>query len=133
MARAVRARRRPTRRLNPFHGRWRIVSTPVWTSDALDDPGPAHLTFGAGHAGELVFIGISADIDYRVVERDGAPIAEFSWGGEDLDGHPVYGRGWARRTPEGLAGRLFIHESDESAFTAKPFGRGRLGDSSAKS
>ncbi|HKZ04401.1 MAG TPA: hypothetical protein VJU81_02935 [Methylomirabilota bacterium] len=101
------------------------MAADLWGSDALDDPDPAQLTFGAGRGGELVFIGISADIDYRVVEHDGTSVAEFSWSGEDLDGRPVCGRGWARRTPEGLAGRLFIHESDDSAFTAKPFGRSR--------
>lgn len=111
------------RTINPFPGHWRIVSASVWLAEALDDPEPAQLTFGAGGAGELIFIGISATIDYRVVVHDRTPVAEFSWAGEDLDGHPVSGRGWARRTPEGLTGRLFIHEGDESAFDAKRFAR----------
>jgi len=105
------------KRANPFHGEWRIVSTDVWKPNELDDLGPAHITFGPGRVGELQFIAISASIDYRVGTRDGSPIAEFSWEGDD-DGSPISGRGWARRTAEGLAGRLFIHQGDETGFAA---------------
>ena len=111
-----------TRRSNSFRGKWRIVSTDVWEPDALDEFGSAHLTFGPNRTGELYLIAISASLDYRVGTRDGAPIVEFTWAGDD-DGSPVSGRGWARRGPEGLIGRLFIHEGDDVEFVAKPFGR----------
>jgi hypothetical protein len=104
------------KRANPFRGRWRIVSTDVW--EEIDDLGPAQITFGAGQAGELNVIAISASVDYRVGTRDGAPIVEFSWEGDD-DGHPTSGRGWARPDGRGLVGRLFIHQGDEAAFVAK--------------
>ena len=43
---------------------------------------------------------------------------EFSWAGYD-GCDPASGRGWARLEPGGaLKGRLFIHQSDESAFAA---------------
>jgi hypothetical protein len=106
------------KRANPFRGRWRIVSTDVW--EELDDLGPAQITFGPGHTGEMNLIAISASVDYRVGKRDGAPIVEFSWEGDD-EGHPTSGRGWARPEGRGLAGRLFIHQGDEAAFVAKRF------------
>jgi hypothetical protein len=104
------------KRPNPFRGKWRIVSTDVW--DELDDLGPAQITFGPGRAGELNVIAISASVDYRVGVRDGVPIVEFSWEGDD-DGQRTSGRGWARRDRRGLVGRLFIHEGDEAEFVAK--------------
>jgi hypothetical protein len=106
------------KRSNPFRGKWRIVSTNVWDPQALDEPEPAQLIFGPGRVGELNFIAINASVDYRVGTRNGSPIVEFSWAGEDGDGHPISGRGWARRYPRGLAGRLFIHEGDEASFVA---------------
>ena len=108
------------KRANPFLGTWRIVSTDVWEPDALDEFGPAQLTFGRDRAGKLSFIAISASLDYRVGTREGSPIVEFTWAGDD-DGTAVSGRGWARRDRQGLVGRLFIHEGDEAAFVAKRF------------
>jgi hypothetical protein len=108
------------KRSNPFRGRWRIVSTDLWEVKDLDDLGPARLTFGPGQAGELSIIAISGSVDYRVGTRDGTPIVEFSWEGDD-EGHPTSGRGWARLDRQGLVGRLFIHAGDEAEFIAKRF------------
>ena len=94
----------------------------MWERDALDEFGPAHLTFGSRGIGELHFVAVSASIDYRVGTRDGSPIVEFTWAGDD-DGTPVSGRGWARQGPEGLIGQLFIHEGDAAKFVAKPLGK----------
>ena len=102
---------------NPFRGSWRIVSTDVWGPNELDGLGPARITFGKGGHGELNVIAISATVDHRIGMRDGSPIVEFSWEGDD-DGSPVCGRGWARRDPRGLVGRLFIHGGDEAEFVA---------------
>lgn len=107
-------------RANPFRGRWRIVSTDVWDKKDLDDLGPAQITFGPDRMGELNLIAIEASVDYRVGTRDGTPIAEFSWEGDD-DGHPTSGRGWVRLDGRGLVGRLFIHQGDEAGFLAKRF------------
>ena len=111
---------------NPFRGEWKIVSTEVWEPDALDELGPAHLTFGANAKGELCFIAITASVDYRIGARDGAPAVEFSWAGDD-DGSSISGRGWAQRDPRGLVGRLFIHEGDEAKFVAIRTSRVSLG------
>jgi len=108
------------KRANPFRGRWRIVSTDVWERKDLDDLGPAQITFGPDRTGELRMIAIEASVDYRVATRDGVPIAEFSWEGDD-DGNPTSGRGWARLDGQRLVGRLFIPQGDEAEFVAKRF------------
>jgi hypothetical protein len=106
-----------------FRGKWRIIDTELWDVDALDLMEPAHITFDAGNLGELQLIAIGAAIDYRVSERDGMPFVEFSWSGYD-DADRASGRGWGRIEPGGaLKGKLFIHQGDESAFTASPEGQ----------
>lgn len=102
---------------NPFLGRWRIGKTAVWDREALDLVVPAHITLGAGGLGEMQLIAIGASVDYRVAIRDGAPHVEFSWSGYD-DSDAACGRGWARLDGEKLAGELFIHQGDDSAFVA---------------
>jgi hypothetical protein len=110
-------RSKSSRRSDPrsFRGRWRIVSTNVCRPKELDDFAPAHISFGKSNHGELSLLAISADVDYRVGVRDGEPVVEFSWEGDD-DGNPICGRGWARRDAQELVGRLFIHGGDEAEF-----------------
>lgn len=107
---------------NPFRGKWKIVSTDVWEPASLDEFEPAHLTFESGGVGELTFIAITASIDYCTATRDGSPIVEFTWAGND-DGSPKFGRGWAQTGPRGLVGRIFIHEGDEARFVAERFAK----------
>lgn len=90
----------------------------MWDVDDLDLVEPAYLTLGPHGLGELQLLAIGAGIDYRVSERDGMPFVEFSWAGYD-DTDPATGRGSARLEPSGaLKGRFFIHQGDESGFTA---------------
>ncbi len=104
--------------MTKFVGRWRIEEMEVWGLDALDLVVPAHISLGAGGLGCLQFIAIEADVDYRVVERNGEQAVEFSWIGHD-DNDAAGGRGWAVLTDNALKGRIFIHNGDESAFIAK--------------
>jgi hypothetical protein len=94
----------------------------VWEPAALNEFGPAHLTFGPGRRGELGFIAISASVDYRIGTRDGSPIVEFTWAGDD-DGSPTSGRGWARRVGQGLVGHFFVHDGDDAKFVAERFAK----------
>ncbi len=99
-------------------GRWRIVETELWDREALDLVLPAHITLERNGMGEMQLIAIGASIDYRVEERGGAPVVEFSWlGFDEMD--PTSGRGWARVEGDMMHGKLFIHQGDNSSFTAK--------------
>ena len=107
----------PTAAKRLFTGVWRIVDTELWNLDDLDLLEPAHLTLEPGGLGTLRLLAIDADLDYRIVERDGRPAAEFSFEGSD-EGDRISGRGWAILDGEQLRGRLFFHRGDDSAFTA---------------
>jgi hypothetical protein len=112
MARTDSAARRP------FTGRWRITEMELWTSDDLDLVGPAHLTLARDGGGTLRFIAVDVGLDYRVVQRDGQPAIEFTFEGID-EGDRVSGRGWAQVRDDELHGRIFFHQGDDSAFTAR--------------
>lgn len=98
-------------------GTWRIVETDVWDVDDLDVMDPAHLTLEPKGHGRLGLLAIEAELDYRVVQREGLPAIEFSFEGSD-EGDQISGRGWAILDGEQLRGHLFIHQGDDSGFTA---------------
>jgi hypothetical protein len=97
-----------------FHGRWRIIESSAWASDALDLDGPAEIAFDNDSFGKLRMIAIRADIDHRVA----GDRVEFSWSGFD-ERDPISGRGFADLVDDRLTGRLFIHRGDESSFVAR--------------
>jgi hypothetical protein len=99
-------------------GRWRIVETELWDSDALDLVGPAFIEFGEDRAGSFGFIAVQGWMDCREAPRDECPGVEFSWEGSD-DCEPASGRGWAVLEDDGsLRGRIFFHLGDDSGFLA---------------
>ncbi|MBI1851779.1 MAG: hypothetical protein HYR85_15675 [Planctomycetes bacterium] len=101
-----------------FIGTWRIVEMETWDADAFDLAGPAHFTFAKDGFGRFRFIAVEGDMDCRFVERDGKPFVEFSWSGND-ESDAASGRGWATVDGDAMTGRIFIHDGDDSAFTAK--------------
>jgi hypothetical protein len=103
---------------NRFLGRWRIIASDLWAREDLDEVSPAHITFSARGQGELALLVIEGDVDYRLTKRGTKPVVEFSWQGSD-DGHPISGRGWAALGDGDITGRLFIHQGDDTGFTAK--------------
>ncbi len=66
-----------------IEGRWRIVETELWDQAALDLVVPAYMRFDRSGLGEMELIAIGASIDYRVEQRDGVFVLEFSWSGFD--------------------------------------------------
>ncbi len=99
-------------------GRWRIVQTELWDSEALDLVAPAFIEFGGDGSGSFGFIVVQGEMDCREVVRDGRPGVEFSWEGND-ECEPASGRGWAVLHEDGsLHGRVFFHLGDDSGFTA---------------
>ena len=103
---------------NPFLGIWRIVEMELWDEDYLNREVPAFIQFLPDRIGEFQFGAVAGEIDYRIVERDGARVVEFSWAGQD-DSDASSGRGWAAFTGAQLEGRIFIHLGDSSQFTAR--------------
>lgn len=102
-----------------FRGHWRIATTEVWGRDSLDLVQPAFLRFDDNRLGQLGMIAIRADLDCRYGDRDGKPLVEFTFEGDD-DGHSCHGRGWAILDADGLLrGRLHIHQGDDSGFVAE--------------
>ncbi|MCI0355919.1 MAG: hypothetical protein L0099_12900 [Acidobacteria bacterium] len=89
----------------------------LWDREYLDLEVPAFIEFRRGGKGEFQFGAVHGWTDYRLTERDTQEAVEFSWEG-DSEGEPLSGRGWAVRTGSSLAGRLFIHNGDDSSFHA---------------
>jgi hypothetical protein len=97
-----------------FNGYWRIIHTDNWDQDALDLVVPAHLKF-SGRSGSLAMIAIEAGLDCRY-ERDRV---DFSLSGVD-EFDPIAGRGWATIDTAGkMKGMIFLHDGDETEFTAE--------------
>jgi hypothetical protein len=102
-----------------FSGSWHIVETELWDQDALDLVQPAFIKFDDECIGSFGMIAIGAGIDCRFSTRDGKPLVEFTFDGDD-DGHPCSGRGWGVIDADGkLRGRLFLHLGDDSEFVAE--------------
>jgi hypothetical protein len=98
-------------------GTWRITSMEVWDADYFDMEVPAHITILNDLTGYFQFGLVQGDLDTRVNVIDGVPHVEFSWSGED-ENDPANGRGWMDVTGDHAQGRIFIHQGDDSAFTA---------------
>jgi hypothetical protein len=102
-----------------FYGAWYIEEMEVWGGDVLNLLGSANITFDDDGLGRFQFIALVGFIDCQFLERDGKPLVDFSWQGND-EGDDACGRGWAMIEGNGkLRGRIFIHCADHSAFTAK--------------
>ena len=108
-----------------FEGYWRITDMEMWDEAARDLLGPAYIQFGPDED-EFAFIAVKGWMDCRYGTRDGKPLVEFSWQGKD-ERDEAMGRGWAMlETPDCLTGRIFIHQGDDSAFTAVRSDKGSL-------
>ncbi|OGP87288.1 MAG: hypothetical protein A2Y95_06260 [Deltaproteobacteria bacterium RBG_13_65_10] len=103
----------------PFAGSWRIVEMELWDQDAFDLAGPAHFTFGKDGLGNFRFIAVEGDMDCRFSEKeDGRSRVDFPWEGNN-ECDPASGRGWAVLDGDVIAGRIYFHGGDDSAFTAR--------------
>ena len=109
---------------NSFLGHWRITETELWSREALDLLVPAFMRFEDDRMGGFQFIAVRGGLDCRFSERNGIPMVEFSWEGDD-EGDARCGRGWAVLRGERLEGRLYIHGGDDSRFVATRMVRSR--------
>jgi hypothetical protein len=101
-----------------FLGHWRITTMELWAMDAIELLGRGVFAFEDEAFGEFRFIAVRGWMDCRFAERDGKPFVEFSWQGKD-EMDDASGRGWGVIEDDGtLAGRIYFHQGDDSAFTA---------------
>ncbi|MHC4173998.1 MAG: hypothetical protein ACYTBX_10040 [Planctomycetota bacterium] len=99
-------------------GRWIITEMESWDPESFNMEVQAFVEFGPEGRGRFQFCLVQGFMDYCVTERDGEPAVEWSWEGSD-EMDPACGRGWAVLEKAGkLRGRIFIHNGDDSAFTA---------------
>jgi hypothetical protein len=93
-----------------------------WDQEAVDLVKPGFIEFGADGLGDLGFIVVTGQLDYRDADRDDRPGVEFSWQGADEGDDEVSGRGWAALNADGtLEGHVYLHLGDDSAFHAERF------------
>lgn len=57
-------------------------------------------------------------MDCRFSEKEGESRVDFTWEGND-EYDPASGRAWAVLDSDVIIGRIFIHGSNDSAFTAR--------------
>lgn len=90
----------------------------TWDVADADPMGPAFIEFGSRDDGRFRFIAVHGWMDCRYGEREGRPLVEFTWEGDD-EGDPTSGRGWAALQADGvLRGHLYLHLADDSGFRA---------------
>jgi len=107
-------------------GEWRIATTDLWDRAALDLVEPAFIRFDDEGLGAFGMIALTGNLHCYYSERDGRPLVEFTWEGDD-DGDARCGRGWASVHADGtLRGRLFIHLGDDSGFVAERATKARV-------
>ena len=100
---------------HPFNGKWEIVTMDKWSKESIDLVESGYIEFGDVKCGSLHFICIDADINYQINQNNKIT---FSFQGND-EGRAISGRGWAKIKNGDLQGRLFIHNGEESHFTAQ--------------
>ncbi len=105
-------------KIEPFLGRYDIVHMNEWDEEACNLMGQAFIELRPGKTGAFQFCAVTGELDCRFAQRGGEPTVEFSWEG-DSEGEPCCGRGWAVLDGDELAGHLFIHFGDDSAFRAR--------------
>ncbi len=103
-----------------IQGKWRITEMERWDREAIELMGPAFIRFD-GSRGDFRFIAVEGEMDCSFTVRNGRPRVAFTWIGND-ECDEASGRGWAQLQSDGsLRGRIYIYDSDDSAFKAVPF------------
>jgi hypothetical protein len=99
-------------------GLWRITHMEMWDQEFVDAEGEGYIRLDQGGSGEFQFGYIHGWIDHDFTEREGKPVAEWSWEGTD-EMEQASGRGWAALQDDGtIKGKLSIHQGEKSGFVA---------------
>ena len=89
-----------------------------WDREFIDVEVPGYIKFANDGLGEFQFGFVHCEIDWRETERDGEPVVEFSFEGND-EMDRTSGRDWAVIEDDTLNGTIYFHRGDESGFQAK--------------
>ncbi|HUY89021.1 MAG TPA: hypothetical protein VMV10_09825 [Pirellulales bacterium] len=108
--------------MNPFAGRWRIVSMEQWDQDYVDEEEEGYFEFDQNGNGVFHFGYVHGQMDCQLTTRDGVPAVEWTWDGND-EMDVAQGRGWAVVKGDELQGMIFFHGGDDSDFVAQPAGK----------
>ena len=103
---------------NPFTGRWRITSMSAWDEDFIDEEEEGYFEFDGKGNGQFHFGYVQGQMDCRPITRNGEPVVEWTWDGND-EMDPAQGRGWAVVKDNELHGMIYFHQGDDSEFVAK--------------
>lgn len=98
-------------------GLWRITGMEVWDADYVDMEVAAHITIRPDLTGQFQFGLVQGELDGRISRVNGKMRLAFSWTGFD-ENDPVGGRGWMTISGDQAEGRVFIHNGEDSAFSA---------------
>jgi hypothetical protein len=107
---------------SPFTGRWRITHMDQWDQEFVDAEVDGYFEFDGKGGGEFQFGYVRGGMDCRLATRDGQPVVEWTWDGND-EMDPAQGRGWAVLKGDELHGLIVFHQGDESGFVAVRAGR----------
>jgi hypothetical protein len=83
-----------TKPMNPFAGRWRIISMSAWDEEFIDEEEEGYFELDQKGNGEFHFGYIHGHMDCRLTTRDGVQAVEWTWDGND-EMDPAQGRGSA--------------------------------------
>jgi hypothetical protein len=103
---------------NPFVGLWRIVSMPDFDEKYLHEEVHAFIEFDERNSGEFHFGYVHGYIDCRLTTRDGDPVIEWTWDGND-EMDAAQGRGCAVLKGTELHGTIYFHQGDDYNFVAR--------------
>ena len=103
--------------MNNIYGYWRIVEMEVWDQDFIDAEVEGHFEFTPDNMGRFQFGYVEGFMDCRYKKVHKTDKVEFSWDGND-EMTPASGRGEAVIEGNELVGRIYIHNGDDSEFTA---------------
>ena len=112
--------RRSRTTIHDFIGYWKITEMEQWSIEYIDLIVPGFIEFerqGEQLVGQFQFGAVAGWLDCRSRKVEGDSCIEWSWEGHN-DRDPACGRGFATLRNNALAGHLFIHAGDDSAFEA---------------
>ena len=97
-------------------GTWRITEMETWDRDAFESDGPALIRFEKNGQGEMNFIYVKVELDWRWDET--ADHVAFTFAGFD-ELTETSGRGWTKIQGNQMEGKIYFHMGDESGFKAE--------------